>query len=164
MAPYRPDQQVEEDDDLMDESQGKGIRVMGVAYAPSRFVCFLSQVFKYIWFTLVSNFGFCSDRDTPVFCALINGEGEVVDFLRLPYFMKRRNAFREDEREKKVQSKCVHLIEACICRNCFPGIHLQLSIFRPTTLKASKSFYPARSLMWLLLPEKTGKYQPGIIH
>ncbi|KAJ0061685.1 hypothetical protein NL108_005822, partial [Boleophthalmus pectinirostris] len=75
VAPYRPDQQIEEDDDLMDESQGKGIRVMGVAYAPS--------------------------RDTPVFCALINGEGEVVDFLRLPYFMKRRNAFRDDEREKK---------------------------------------------------------------
>ncbi|XP_034062547.1 transcription elongation factor SPT6 [Gymnodraco acuticeps] len=75
VAPYRPDQQVEEDDDLMDESQGKGIRVLGVAYAPS--------------------------RDTPVFCALINGEGEVADFLRLPYFMKRRNAFREDEREKK---------------------------------------------------------------
>uniref|UniRef100_A0A3Q4B8K3 Transcription elongation factor SPT6 n=1 Tax=Mola mola TaxID=94237 RepID=A0A3Q4B8K3_MOLML len=75
VAPYRPDQLVEEDDDLMEESQGKGIRVLGVAYAPS--------------------------RDTPVFCALINGEGEVVDFLRLPYFMKRRNAFREDEREKK---------------------------------------------------------------
>lgn len=44
-------------------------------------------------------------RDTPVFCALINGEGEVVDFLRLPYFMKRRNAFREEEREKKVQKQ-----------------------------------------------------------
>lgn len=44
-------------------------------------------------------------RDTPVFCALINGEGEVVDFLRLPYFMKRRNAFREEEREKKVQNQ-----------------------------------------------------------
>lgn len=44
-------------------------------------------------------------RDTPVFCALINGEGEVVDFLRLPYFMKRRNAFREEEREKKVQNR-----------------------------------------------------------
>ncbi|CAL8280696.1 unnamed protein product [Arctogadus glacialis] len=78
VSPYRPDQQVEEDDDdLMDDSQGKGIRVLGVAYAPS--------------------------RDTPVFCALINGEGEVVDFLRLPYFMSRRNAFREDEREKKAK-------------------------------------------------------------
>lgn len=40
-----------------------------------------------------------------MFCALINGEGEVVDFLRLPYFMKRRNAFREEEREKKVQKQ-----------------------------------------------------------
>ena len=37
VSPYRPDQQVEEDDDdLMDDSQGKGIRVLGVAYAPSR--------------------------------------------------------------------------------------------------------------------------------
>ncbi|XP_077089367.1 transcription elongation factor SPT6 isoform X2 [Siphateles boraxobius] len=77
VAPYRPDQQVEEDDDLMDESQGKGIRVLGVAFA--------------------------TGRDTPVFCSLINGEGEVVDFLRLPYFLKRRNAWREDEREKKLQ-------------------------------------------------------------
>uniref|UniRef100_A0A4W4EHK9 Transcription elongation factor spt6 n=1 Tax=Electrophorus electricus TaxID=8005 RepID=A0A4W4EHK9_ELEEL len=33
VAPYRPDQQVEEDDDLMDETQGKGIRVLGVAFA-----------------------------------------------------------------------------------------------------------------------------------
>uniref|UniRef100_A0A8C7JVF3 SPT6 homolog, histone chaperone and transcription elongation factor n=1 Tax=Oncorhynchus kisutch TaxID=8019 RepID=A0A8C7JVF3_ONCKI len=37
VAPYRPDQQAEEeDDDLMDESQGKGIRVLGVAFADSR--------------------------------------------------------------------------------------------------------------------------------
>uniref|UniRef100_A0A8C7RGY9 S1 motif domain-containing protein n=1 Tax=Oncorhynchus mykiss TaxID=8022 RepID=A0A8C7RGY9_ONCMY len=38
VAPYRPDQQQaeEEDDDLMDESQGKGIRVLGVAFADSR--------------------------------------------------------------------------------------------------------------------------------
>uniref|UniRef100_A0A4W5KQZ0 Transcription elongation factor SPT6 n=1 Tax=Hucho hucho TaxID=62062 RepID=A0A4W5KQZ0_9TELE len=77
VAPYRPDQQAEEEDDLMDESQGKGIRVLGVAFADS--------------------------RDTPVFCSLINGEGEVVDFLRLPYFLKRRNAWREDERDKKLQ-------------------------------------------------------------
>ncbi|KAG7484785.1 hypothetical protein MATL_G00054020 [Megalops atlanticus] len=77
VAPYRPDQQVEEDDDLMDETQGKGIRVLGVAFA--------------------------SSRDTPVFCSLINGEGEVVDFLRLPNFLKRRNAWREEEREKKLQ-------------------------------------------------------------
>lgn len=59
----------------------------------------------------------CSHRDTPVFCALINGEGEVVDFLRLPYFMKRRNAFREDEREKKVQAECSRQIILCYRKN-----------------------------------------------
>uniref|UniRef100_A0A673H877 Transcription elongation factor SPT6-like n=1 Tax=Sinocyclocheilus rhinocerous TaxID=307959 RepID=A0A673H877_9TELE len=85
VAPYRPDQQVEEDDDLMDESQGKGIRVLGVAFA--------------------------SGRDTPVFCSLINGEGEVVDFLRLPYFLKRRNAWREDEREKKDIKRTISELE-----------------------------------------------------
>uniref|UniRef100_A0A8C9VVV6 SPT6 homolog, histone chaperone and transcription elongation factor n=1 Tax=Scleropages formosus TaxID=113540 RepID=A0A8C9VVV6_SCLFO len=36
VAPYRPDQQMEEDDDLMDATQGKGIRVLGVAFASSR--------------------------------------------------------------------------------------------------------------------------------
>ncbi|MGH0169984.1 UNVERIFIED_CONTAM: hypothetical protein FKN15_058318 [Acipenser sinensis] len=77
VAPYRPDQQVEEDEDFMDDNPGKGMRVMGVAFAPG--------------------------RDTPVFCSLINGEGEATDFLRLPYFLKRRNAWREDEREKKLQ-------------------------------------------------------------
>uniref|UniRef100_A0A8C6V810 Transcription elongation factor SPT6 n=1 Tax=Naja naja TaxID=35670 RepID=A0A8C6V810_NAJNA len=77
VAPYRPDQQVEEDEDLMDESQGKGIRVLGIAFS--------------------------SARNHPVFCALLNGEGEVTDFLRLPHFTKRRNAWREEEREKKAQ-------------------------------------------------------------
>uniref|UniRef100_A0A803TVC8 SPT6 homolog, histone chaperone and transcription elongation factor n=2 Tax=Anolis carolinensis TaxID=28377 RepID=A0A803TVC8_ANOCA len=77
VAPYRPDQQVEEDDDFMDENQGKGIRVLGIAFS--------------------------SARDHPVFCALVNGEGEVTDFLRLPHFTKRRNAWREDDREKKAQ-------------------------------------------------------------
>uniref|UniRef100_A0A674GYP5 Transcription elongation factor SPT6 n=1 Tax=Taeniopygia guttata TaxID=59729 RepID=A0A674GYP5_TAEGU len=77
VAPYRPDQQVEEDDDFMDENQGKGIRVLGIAFS--------------------------SARDHPVFCALVNGEGEVTDFLRLPHFTKRRNAWREEEREKKAQ-------------------------------------------------------------
>lgn len=77
VAPYRPDQQVEEDDDFMDENQGKGIRVLGIAFS--------------------------SARDHPVFCALVNGEGEVTDFLRLPHFTKRRTAWREEEREKKAQ-------------------------------------------------------------
>ncbi|XP_059829258.1 transcription elongation factor SPT6 [Hypanus sabinus] len=78
VAPYRPDQQNEEDDDdFMEENQSKGVRVLGLAFA--------------------------SERDTPAFCSLVNGEGEVTDFLRLPYFLKRRNAWREEEREKKAQ-------------------------------------------------------------
>ncbi|KAL7976079.1 hypothetical protein Chor_009757 [Crotalus horridus] len=77
VASYRPDQQVEEEEDFLDESQGKGIRVLGIAFS--------------------------SARNHPVFCALLNGEGEVTDFLRLPHFTKRRNAWREEEREKKAQ-------------------------------------------------------------
>ncbi|XP_015682945.1 transcription elongation factor SPT6 [Protobothrops mucrosquamatus] len=77
VASYRPDQQVEEEEDFLDESQGKGIRVLGIAFS--------------------------SARNHPVFCALLNGDGEVTDFLRLPHFTKRRNAWREEEREKKAQ-------------------------------------------------------------
>lgn len=69
VAPYRPDQQVEEDDDLMDESQGKGIRVLGVAYAPSRYVphviWFYFQIYQYLdllaalsCFSCICNFAF----------------------------------------------------------------------------------------------------------
>ncbi|KAM3854892.1 LOW QUALITY PROTEIN: transcription elongation factor SPT6 [Vipera latastei] len=77
VASYRPDQQVEEEEDFLDESQGKGIRVLGIAFS--------------------------SARNHPVFCALLNGDGEVTDFLRLPHFTKRRNAWREEDREKKAQ-------------------------------------------------------------
>lgn len=119
MAPYRPDHLAEEDDDLMDESQGKGFRVLGVAYAPSRFVFlfFLTYMSVQMHFGYQYDGGISPFRDTPVFCALINGEGEVVDFLRLPYFMKRRNAFREEEREKKVQNQP---------RQGFPGHYSEL--------------------------------------
>ena len=41
-------------------------------------------------------------RDSPVFCALVNSDGEMGDFLRLPYFLKRRNAWKEEERDRKV--------------------------------------------------------------
>nr|XP_014354517.1 PREDICTED: transcription elongation factor SPT6 isoform X2 [Latimeria chalumnae] len=75
VAPYRLDQQAEEDEDFLDDTQGKGIRVLGMA--------------------------FTSSRDNPVFCSLVNGEGEPTDLLRLPYFTKRRNAWREDDRERK---------------------------------------------------------------
>ena len=49
-----------------------------------------------------------------MFCALVNGEGEVTDFLRLPHFTKRRNAWREEEREKKV-SLGTAIVEMNVC-------------------------------------------------
>ncbi|KAG7262898.1 hypothetical protein CRUP_010544, partial [Coryphaenoides rupestris] len=79
VAPYRPDQQAEEEDedeDLVAETQGKGMRVLGLAFS--------------------------SSRDSPAFCALVNSDGEMGDFLRLPYFLKRRNAWKEEDREHKL--------------------------------------------------------------
>lgn len=111
MAPYRPDQQVEEDDDFMDENQGKGIRVLGIAFSSARYLLTLHHHLSFtvssshLWFILltIAFFFLClAGRDHPVFCALVNGEGEVTDFLRLPHFTKRRTAWREEEREKKV--------------------------------------------------------------
>jgi hypothetical protein len=46
-------------------------------------------------------------RDSPVFCALVNSDGEMGDFLRLPYFLKRRNAWKEEERDRKVFFFCL---------------------------------------------------------
>ena len=36
-----------------------------------------------------------------MFCALLDGDGEVADFLRLPHFLRRRNAAYERDRELK---------------------------------------------------------------
>lgn len=53
----------------------------------------------------------------------------MVDFLRLPHFMKRRNAFREDEREKKVHAEndtSLQSIDAFLCqRNMLVDILLR---------------------------------------
>lgn len=95
----------------MDENQGKGIRVLGIAFSSARYLsaCTLSPSFtlssSHSWFrslTITLFFLRPAGRDHPVFCALVNGEGEVTDFLRLPHFTKRRTAWREEEREKKV--------------------------------------------------------------
>ena len=41
------------------------------------------------------------------FAAMIDGEGEVTDFLRLKHLMKRKNSWKEQEREEKVSSGCL---------------------------------------------------------
>lgn len=64
---------------------------------------------------IIARLCFCpAGRDHPVFCALVNGEGEVTDFLRLPHFTKRRTAWREEEREKKASGW-----------DRLPGVHLE---------------------------------------
>ncbi|XP_064612097.1 transcription elongation factor SPT6-like [Liolophura sinensis] len=64
VAPYQVDQQLDDDDD---EDSSRGLRVMGLA--------------------------FVQQRDTAAFCAMIDGDGEVTDYLRLEYMLTRRNAW-----------------------------------------------------------------------
>ena len=37
-----------------------------------------------------------------MYCALVDGEGENVDFIKLSHFMKRENSRIEQEKEDKV--------------------------------------------------------------
>nr|KAG5690166.1 hypothetical protein BaRGS_013623 [Batillaria attramentaria] len=73
VAPYQAEQQL--DDDYDDDDSGSGVRVLGIAYS--------------------------SDKDTSAFGALIDGDGLVSDFVRLPYFTYRRNSYRQIERDWK---------------------------------------------------------------
>ena len=41
-------------------------------------------------------------RDEVSFCAVIDGDGEVTDFLRLPHIMKRKNGWNKDDAALKV--------------------------------------------------------------
>ena len=43
-----------------------------------------------------------SDQQKPVFFVMLNGGGQVGDFLKLSFIMKRWNSNRAKEREKKV--------------------------------------------------------------
>ncbi|XP_071501070.1 transcription elongation factor SPT6-like [Diadema antillarum] len=76
VMPFQVDQPMEEDDEEYLEGQGRmGLRVMGMA--------------------------FTSERDNAAFCCMIDGEGEVTDFLRLPHFLRRRTAFYQRDRDLK---------------------------------------------------------------
>lgn len=74
VAPYQVDQSLEDEDDE-EEDASKGVRIMGISY---------------------STLG-----DEASFACVIDGDGEVVDFLKLEYLDKRRNSWRKDEREGK---------------------------------------------------------------
>jgi transcription elongation factor SPT6 len=46
-----------------------------------------------------------TDRDEASFCAIVDGDGEVTDFLRLPHIMKRRNGWNKEDASLKVSMK-----------------------------------------------------------
>ncbi|EEC12431.1 S1 RNA binding domain-containing protein, putative [Ixodes scapularis] len=72
VAPYQVDPQMEEDEDF---DTRDGIRVFAIAYE--------------------------NDWEVPAFGALIDGTGEVMEHLRLPHLLKRKNSWKEKERELK---------------------------------------------------------------
>ena len=51
---------------------------------------------------------FSSARDTPAFATIIDGNGQVTDFLRLQDMTKRRNAWRPKDKEAKVLKKILY--------------------------------------------------------
>lgn len=60
------------DEDEYEWDTSKGVRVMSVAYVP--------------------------DYSQAAFCALLSPDGEITDHLRVAHLLKRKNAYREDER------------------------------------------------------------------
>lgn len=73
VAPYDVGDIIDENDDEWETS--KGIRILGVAYVP--------------------------DHSQAAFCAMVNTEGEVTDYLRLPNILKRKNTNSKDEKALK---------------------------------------------------------------
>ncbi|XP_066596697.1 transcription elongation factor SPT6 isoform X2 [Prorops nasuta] len=72
VAPYSCEF-IEEEDEEWDTS--KGLRVMGLAYL--------------------------QDFSQAAFACLVSPDGECTDYLRLPHLLKRKNSFREDEKNMK---------------------------------------------------------------
>ena len=74
VAPYQADQNLDDDDDELDTSHG--LRVMGVTFGTS--------------------------MDEAAFGVIIDGDGAVTDYVRLPHIRKRKNSWRKEDRENKV--------------------------------------------------------------
>ena len=68
------------------------------------------------------------------FAAMIDGDGEVTDFLRLPNLMKRKDDIDEERRELKVYMfslfSCTLSIHYCVCViACGQGRHIVIQAF-----------------------------------
>ncbi|XP_020627478.1 transcription elongation factor SPT6-like [Orbicella faveolata] len=74
VAPYQPEQHVD-DQDYDDNTNSEGLRVLACSISAS--------------------------PDTPAFLAMLDGGGQVSDYLRLKYLLNRRNTTRAKEREDK---------------------------------------------------------------
>ena len=57
-----------------------------------------------------------TDPLKPVFFVMLNGGGQVGDFLKLSFIMKRRNSNRAKEREKKVRLSWLWYIDNLVYR------------------------------------------------
>ena len=84
MAPYQPEQHVEEQE-FDDSVNSEGLRVLACSISPN--------------------------PDTPAFLAMLDGGGQVNDYLRLRYLLNRRNTNKAKEREDKVSKCCFFLFE-----------------------------------------------------
>lgn len=73
VAPYDPGDVFDEND--FDWETSKGIRVLSLAYVP--------------------------DHSQAAFCVIVNHDGEVTDYLRLPNILKRKNTANKEEKALK---------------------------------------------------------------
>ena len=76
IAPYQPEQQHDDQDYDDGHSTVDGLRVMACS--------------------------FVSEVGSPAFVAMLDGGGQVIDFLKLPGLLARRNSLKAREREQKV--------------------------------------------------------------
>ena len=77
MAPYQPDSRSRDEAEYGAESESEhGCRVLACGFLP--------------------------EMNTAAFLVMLDGDGEVVDFLRMKNLLKRRTGARPEDREDKV--------------------------------------------------------------
>ena len=90
VAPYQADSHLKDDHDFGIKSEKeRGCRVASCAFLP--------------------------DQNSAAFLAMLDGDGEIVDFLRLKHLMKRRNSLRIAEREAKVFIYSIECKDYSLC-------------------------------------------------
>ena len=69
----------------------------------------ITQIFKIVAFFRSTPYIPLPGRSVPAFCCVVDGNGEVVDYLRLTNLLKRKFSPMERERKDKVQCCCTLL-------------------------------------------------------